>query len=156
MINLYHFNLYSQYRNARYAKITLRNICKEKSVQDVYYHSDEFEKRIPNPKMVGFGSMKLSLLIPDGVSTEEELNFYIADHSKFITEMLVNLDLYGIIKVNKTIYAEKYLDDDKNPIIDGVVNFKYIPKYGKFYFTLSMYCVAIFSLLTLLKYVFYW
>ena len=140
---MYYINLYAQAVNILYARASLKNLVSNQTIQNLYHLLDEDKKIIQNPRWSSFGFMYVIMPFPEEINRKDE-NSYIQSHIKTITDFMLSLNLYGIVKLKSTIYDSKYINEEGEKANDRYVVIKFVPNYKSFVITLVSWIAFIY------------
>lgn len=143
---VYNINPYAQIANLLYVKSVLKEIVEQRAVQEYYYLTDSENRPLPNPRVVG-NKLVLDMPLPPTVNTDKLIDIYMADHTKVIFNTLLNLDLYGIVRINKKIYINKNFTSEDEGSDYGMIVLSILPDYRKLVFVLAIYMALILSVI---------
>lgn len=144
---LYNLNPYAQITNLLYVKSVLKEIVSQRVVQEYYYLTDSENKPLPNPRIIG-NKLVLDMPLPPSVNSDELIEIYISDHTKVLFNTLLNLDLYGIVRINKKIYINKNYDSEDENADYGMIILSILPDYRKLVLVLTIYMAIILSVIS--------
>lgn len=147
---LYNINPYSQAVNIIYVRKVLKEMVAQRLIQEYYFLTDEKNDPIENPVCVD-GKLILTMPLPAEIDGNS-VDIYVADHTKVLFNTLLNLDLYGIVRVNKKIYVNNNYTPDTDDDDYGVIFLEIKPDYRKFLFVIAIYMLLIVSII----YYVYW
>ena len=87
--------------------------------------------------------MYVIMPFPEEINRKDESS-YIQSHIKTITDFMLSLNLYGIVKLKSTIYDSKYINEEGEKANDRYVVIKFVPNYKSFVITLVSWIAFIY------------
>lgn len=147
----YKLNLFSQISNLFYSINVIKEIVRQRAVEEYYHLKDDKDKVVRNPVMVG-NTLVLKMPLPP-LLDDIQIETYIEDHCKVLMNTLLSLNLYGIVRFGKKIYInDDYVKEDEENSDYGIIILTVSPDYKRVFITLAIYSILITSIL---YYVFY-